>query len=269
MPLCSVRLFLLQWVFYFWPEVILLAVRFFLFAVGLFSFAVSFFFYFAVSFFLFCRKFFFYFAVRSPFKIPLSSYSILHYLSTVPRSLSPVPCSLLHVFCSTSSVLRSLFPIPRSLFPVHCSLFSFTLFSVHHSLFLSSPFPVPSSLFTVLYFLLPVPCCLFSISRLLFSVPRFLFPVLYFPFSIFSSRFSVHRTQSTDPYSLISLFPKVKGNIAWQTDTQTSPSSVGVGLHCWTFAVLSHHARHSHPFVRDNEAGFLLILRLLLMSVYS
>ena len=140
-----------------------------------------------------------------------------------------------------------------------------SLFSVHHS-----PF----------FFSFPFSCSLFSIPRCLFSLPRSLFTFLCSRFSNFSSRFSVHYSLSTDPYSLVFflflfcfvlfcfvffLFPMVKGNKARLTDRQTSPSSAGVRLHCWTsFAVLSKpHARHLHPFVRENETGFIFILRLL------
>ena len=197
--------------------------------------------------------------------VPRSLFFIFHFLFPLSISHSPFPFSLLSVHralfflfpvpCSLFSVPRSLFSLPRSMFPVLCS--SFSIFS--------SPFSVPCGLFPVVCSLFSVPCSLFPVLCSLFC----------FPFSIFSSRFSGYRSQSTDPYSYIFfipnffhfqffLFSKAKGNKARQTDRQTSPSSVDVGLHRWTFVVLSKpYARHSHPFVRENEAGFIVILRLL------
>ena len=108
--------------------------------------------------------------------------------------------------------------------------------------------------------LFSVPCSLFSF---LFPVLYFLFPVLWLPFPVHRSLF-LHFFIPNFFHFQFFLFSKAKGNKARQTDRQTSPSSVDVGLHRWTFVVLSKpHARHSHPFVRENEAGFIVILRLL------
>ena len=144
-------------------------------------------------------------------------------------------------------------------------LASLSLFSVHHSpFFFPSLFPVPCSPFPVAYFLFPVLCSLFFVLGSLISLPGSLFTILCPPilipwfFFLFLFCFVLF-------CFVFFLFPMVKGNKARLTDRQTSPSSAGVRLHCWTsFAVLSKpHARHLHPFVRENETGFKFILRLL------
>ena len=214
-------------------------------------------------------------AFRSPFPISLSSFSIPRYLSTVLRSLFFVPCSSVPRFlgsCFLFFIDRSLFPVPYSLFsfpyfpfPIFLSLFSVPCFPLpifrflfpilcssfpglcRCSLFFSSPFPVPCSLFTVPYFLfpfslLPVLCSPFSIFSSPFSVPCSLFSVSCSRFSVLCSPslrspasylFTIPRAPILIPSFF--LFPKVKGNKERQTGRQTSPSSVGVGLHCWTF----------------------------------
>ena len=108
--------------------------------------------------------------------------------------------------------------------------------------------------------LFSVPCSLFPF---LFPVLYFLFPVLWLPFPVHRSLF-LHFFIPNFFHFQFFLFSKAKGNEARQTERQTSPSSVDVGLYRWTFVVLSKpHARHSHPLVRENEAGFIVILRLL------
>ena len=174
--------------------------------------------------------------------VPRFLFPVLYWPFTVPRSLFPI-------FLSLFSFPYFPFPVFRFLFSVSYFPFSVlpSLVSVRCSLFFSSPFPVPCSLFTVPYFLfpfslLPVLCSPFSIFSSPFSVPCSLFSVSCSRFSVLcspslrspaGSLFTIPRAPILIPSFF--LFPKVKGNKERQTGRQTSPSSVGVGLHCWTF----------------------------------
>ena len=227
-----------------------------------------------------------FFVLYSLLPVNCSPFFLSCFLFPVLRFLFHVPCSSFPVPCWSVPVPRSLFFIFHFLFPLSISHspFPFSLLSVHRALFFSSPFLVPCSLFPVLYFLFPVPCSLFSVLRFLFSLPHSLFPVVCSLWSVpcfllpvvcslFSVPFSVSRSLFLFPVLWLPfpvhrslflhffipnffhfqffLFSKAKGNKARQTDRQTSPSSVDVGLHRWTFVVLSKpHARHSHPFVK-------------------
>ena len=233
-------------------------------------------------------------AFRSPFPISLSSFS--SFLSfSIPRYLFFVPCSSVPPFLSSCFLFfidRSLFPVPYSLFfpPIFLSLFSVPCFTlpIFRFLFpiLCSSFPGLCSLFSI--FLFPVPCSLFSLHRSLFSLPLFsvacsLFPVFYFLFPVLSSLFSVLcflfsvlcspslRSPAGSLFTIprppilipsFFLFPKVKGNKERQTGRQTSPSSVGVGLHCWTFicCFIKTPLSTFASFVLENVASFVFIL---------
>ena len=173
--------------------------------------------------------------------IPLFSFSSPRHRYTVPRSLSPFLCSLLPVH-------RSLFPVPCSSVPLPSVCFACSLL----------PVTVSRSLFSVLCFLFSVPCSPLPVANSLLPVPCSFFPSPFFiPYSSF-------------PILILSfLFPNFEVNKAIQTDRQTSPSSPGCRTKCQSLVVLSNsHARHSHPFARENRPCFIFICRLLFMSVY-